>query len=47
MLCIHFGFDVCSKGGHLGGTSLWAMKRAALVVAVPSKTNATPPFKEA
>jgi hypothetical protein len=31
----------------LGGTSLRAMKGAAIAVAVPSKSNATPSFNEA
>jgi hypothetical protein len=46
-LCIHFGFDVRSKSGDLGRTSLRAMKGAAFAVAVPSKTNAKPSFNEA
>ena len=43
-LCTHAGFDVFSTSGDSRRTSLGAIKRAVLVVAVPPKSNATPSF---
>jgi len=43
--CFHFGAPV--ERGGLGKTLPQSTEKAAFVVAVRSRTNATPPFREA